>query len=157
MFSFEGLNKNFQFLVIEIKKQLEQTYQALDEPDDSFIEKVTSKGDYVDNLKNIITRKSYKRILKTRSKEENLINAMMSLNTITSNMEKIGDYCEAIVKQTRHLNNKKFMKKFQFHEYFRIIFDAIDLVMDSLFKSDVQGALEICRAEYLIDQLYEKT
>ncbi len=164
MFTYEGLNENFQFLILEIKKQLEETLKALENPEESdyYIERVTHSGDYVDNLKNIIARKSYSQILragsdeKTSSEDKKIIDNMMAVNTIASNLEKIGDYCENIVKQLLYFSNEHFINRYSYVDYFSQMFEAIDLMGDSLFKGDIQTALTICRTEYKIDNLYKR-
>lgn len=156
MYSFEGLNENFRFLVLEIKKQLEETLQALEDIDERYFDHITSAGDYVDNLKNIITKKSYKQILQSGTEDTAIIHNMMALNTITSNLEKIGDYCENIVGQTYYFKDLALFHTYPYHDYFRIIFDALERMVDSLFNKDIQLAIDICRAEFKIDQIYKR-
>ncbi len=156
LFTYEGLNENFQFLILEIKKQLEETQKALEEPDDHIIDRVTSSGDYVDNLRNLIAKKSYSQITQAEPEKGNIIDAMMSVNTISNNLEKIGDYCENIVQQTAFFHDRTFINQYHYHHYFTIIFTALDNISDSLFSGDVNAAIEICKAEFAIDDLYKR-
>ncbi len=156
LFAYKGLNENFQFLLLEIKKQLEETQKALEEPDDHIIDRVTSSGDYVDNLRNLIAKKSYSQILTAEPEKGNIIEAMMSVNTISNNLEKIGDYCENIVQQTAFFRDRYFINRYNYHQYFTIIFTALDNIAASLFTGDVNVAIDICRAEFAIDDLYKR-
>jgi phosphate uptake regulator len=156
MFTLNGINENLHFFILEINKQLELTQKALEQPSGYYLERITSSGDYADNLKNIITKKSYSHILEAESKDERTINSMMALNTISSNLEKIGDYCENIIQQTGYLKSDAFMSNFRYHKYFSVIIPALNKIPDGLFKRDTHLAIEICKSEFQIDELYKK-
>ena len=154
MFTYKGLDENFKFLVLEIKKQLEITRKALGKNNPRYLEKVKSSGDYVDNLKTIIARKSYAQITQISGEDKKMIDCMMSINSISSNLEKIGDYCENIIKQIYYFNDKTFLAKYNYQEYFKIILKAVNLIAESFLNSNIQQALRICRTEFVIDDLY---
>jgi len=154
LFTYKGLDENFKFLVLEIKKQLEITRKALGKNNPRYLEKVKSSGDYVDNLKTIIARKSYAQITQISGEDKKMIDCMMSINSISSNLEKIGDYCENIIKQIYYFNDKTFLAKYNYQEYFKIILKAVNLIAESFLNSNIQQALRICRTEFVIDDLY---
>jgi len=79
LFNFEGLNENFSFLVLKIHQQLEDTLIALQHVDGFIPERMNNREDYINNLKIIIERKSYKRMFKARSEEDRIIRIMGSL------------------------------------------------------------------------------
>ena len=156
MFTYKGLSENFTFLVLEIKKQLEITKKAIAKNETRYLEKLKISGDYVDNLKSIIARKSYGQMAKVTSEEKKMIDCMMAINTISSNLEKIGDYCENIVKQLHHFNDQNFFQKYNYQEYLKIILKSINLIPNSFLNFNIQQALRICRSEFTIDSLYLK-
>jgi len=155
LFDFEGLNENFSFLVLKIHQQLEDTLITLQHVDGFIPERMNNREDYIDNLKIIIERKSYKRALKARSEEDRTIRIMGSLNTATSNLEEIGDYLMNIVTQTRYFQDRAFLGQYNYQAYFHEIAAALDLVAESLLKGKIKDALQICHAEIKIDNLFK--
>jgi len=155
LFDFEGLNENFSFLVLKIHQQLEDTLIALQHVDGFIPERMNNREDYINNLKIIIERKSYKRMFKARSEEDRIIRIMGSLNTVTSNMEEIGDYLMNIVTQTRYFQDSTFLGQYNYQAYFHEIVVALDLVNESLLQGKIKDALQICHAEIKIDNLFK--
>jgi len=156
MFAFEGLNENFQFLVLKIRQQMEDTLKTLESHEQVIPADVKFREDYIDNLKVIIERKSYKKILKSRPEENRVIRIMGSLNTAVSNLEEIGDYLVSIVTQTHYFKDRFFLDQFDYQSYFREILTATDLIVESLFRGNIKDALIICRAEIELDRLYKR-
>ncbi len=156
MFAFEGLNENFQFLVLKIRQQVEDTFKTLESHEQVMPADVKFREDYIDNLKVIIERKSYKKILKSRTEENRVIRIMGSLNTAVGNLEEIGDYLVNIVNQTRYFKDRYFLGQFDYPSYFQQILSATDLIVESLFRGNIKDALIICRAEIELDRLYKK-
>jgi Phosphate uptake regulator len=155
LFNFEGLNENFSFLVLKIHQQLEDTLIALQHVDGFIPERMNNREDYINNLKIIIERKSYKRMFKARSEEDRIIRIMGSLNTVTSNMEEIGDYLMNIVTQTRYFQDRTFLGQYNYQAYFHEIVVALDLINESILQGKIKDALQICQAEIKIDNLFK--
>lgn len=156
MFAFKGLNENFMFLVVRIRRQLEDTLGVLELGEKTLPDRMRAREDYIDNLKITIERKSYRKILRSRSEDDRVIRMMGSLNTAVSNLEEIGDYLINIVTQVQYLSDPAFMGRFDYQAYFRVIEEALDLIVPSLFKGIVQDALAVCRAEIELDRLYKR-
>ena len=156
LFHFEGLDENFRFLVLKIHQQLEDTLVALQSGEEYIPERMKIREDYIDNLKIIIERKSYKKILKSHAEENRVIRLMGSLNTATSNLEEIGDHLINIVTQLRYFQEPSFLGRFDYHAYFREIFGAADLIADGLFHGKIGDAISICHAEIELDRLFKK-
>jgi phosphate uptake regulator len=155
-FDYEGLNENFKFLVLKIRQQLDDTLTAMQSGEKLVPERMRVREDYIDNLKIIIERKSYKKILRSRTEENRIIRIMGSLNTATSNLEEIGDYLISIVTQLRYFQNHALLGRFDYQAYFREIFKAVDLIVESLFHGKISDALSICQAEIEVDRLFKK-
>ncbi|MBN1150208.1 phosphotransferase [candidate division WOR-3 bacterium] len=149
-----SLEENLKFLIIEVKKQIVATKECLSSPHENDASRILSPGNYVDNLKNIILKKAYSSLSKS-TKETDLM-TIMSLNTIASNLERIGDLCESISKQTSHIFEKSILQNVDFDRYFNEIFNSIDLIEKSFFTKNTQNAIKICRTELILDGLYKE-
>ncbi|MGD2108616.1 MAG: PhoU family transcriptional regulator, partial [Phycisphaerae bacterium] len=57
MITHEGIDRNFQFLVLEVRKQLETTAQLLEAPSESLLRSVLSRDNYTDTLKGLIEKR----------------------------------------------------------------------------------------------------
>lgn len=155
LFDFEGLNENFSFLVLKVHQQVEDTLIVLQHADGFIPERMNNREDYIDNLKIIIERKSYKRTRRARSEDDRIIRIMGSLNTATSNLEEIGDYLMNIVTQTRYFQDRTFLVRYNYQAYFQEIVAALDIVNESLLCGKIKDALQICHAEIKIDELFK--
>jgi len=150
------LIENFKFLTLEIRKQVEETVKCIEDPENFSLSRLMNSGDYADNLRNLITRKSYKLIINSEDTEKTLIDSMIALNTIATNLERIGDFCENIVKQLDFFNHPAFIRRYDYNDYFKVIFSAIDNIVDALITYDVKKALTITEAEILLDAIYKR-
>jgi hypothetical protein len=77
---------------------------------------------------------------------------MIALNTISTNLERIGDLCENVVKQMSFFNDYNHIKLYDYNAYFKIIFQALDEVSFAMVNSNIESALSICRAEVELDE-----
>lgn len=156
MYDNYGLNENFTFLVVRVHQQMEDTRMALQSGQKILPNRMKVREDYIDNLKIIIERKSYKKILQSRSGDDRVIRVVSSLNTAASNLEEIGDYLINIASQIRYFQDPVFMGRFDYNGYFNIIENALNLIATSLFKGAIKDALAICRAEIELDEKFEE-
>ncbi|MBN1620023.1 phosphotransferase [candidate division WOR-3 bacterium] len=152
---YQGLEENFKILVIEIKKQLIAVKDCLMEPENNSFSRVISLGNYIDNLKNIILKKAYFSIIIQKPEERDIM-FIMSLNTITSNLERIGDLCENIARQTTYIEDKDNLQIVDFNKYFFEIFDSSDLIVKGFIDTNTNKAIKICRSELIIDRFYKE-
>ena len=64
--SFEGLDENFRFLILEVQNQIKATIEFLLAPTPATYDKIFSKDDYIDNLKNVIENKCFTTLNQTK-------------------------------------------------------------------------------------------
>jgi len=155
MITFEGLDENFNFIVLEVENQAKATWKFLDAPSRSMHTKITNRDDYIDNLKTIIENKCYSRIHSDHSLDRIQVNKIRAIQVICVNLEKIADYFVNIIKQMRYLEDQSFIKKYDYDEVFGIIMDRLSAVLSALREEDMSKALYICKAEPLLDELYK--
>lgn len=154
MLRYQGLDENFKFLILEITKQLEETKKALESGDKKFADKVASRDEYIDNMKAIIAKKSFSLLQSLPTKDKEVINKIMVMNTIASNLEKIGDFLENITKQIKYFADKDYIKSYNYLAYFEQIEKGLSLINTSFFTNNVKAAVEICQKEIKIDEIY---
>jgi len=68
-------------------------------------DKVVSRDDYIDNLKNIVEDACYSRIHSARGLSKRDIDRIRGLQIISANLERIADYCVNIAGQMRYLKD----------------------------------------------------
>ena len=93
MISFESIQENFYFMVLEVKNQVYNTFDFMNSPEPDLYEKIITKDDYIDNLKNIIESKCFSKILPSSGLIKQEINKIRAIHIITVNLERIGDFC----------------------------------------------------------------
>jgi phosphate uptake regulator len=149
----EGIEENLRFLIHEVRKQLVATRDYLQTPTLLEHEGFWDKDDYIDNLKNVILRKCFARVTRTAQEDEATVALLKAIDVVTVNLERIADFCEDIVVQTRHVEPSVLLRH-DFTPFFAHILAAIDRIEEALLRSDATRALEICRAEEVADHLY---
>ncbi|WP_432735102.1 PhoU domain-containing protein [Maridesulfovibrio sp. FT414] len=155
MLTFEGLDENFKFLIIEVLNQVKATREFVRSPSRSLFRKITSRDDYIDNLKTVIENKCYSRINSSKDLDKNLLNKIRAIQVSSVNLERIGDYCVNIVNQMAYLEDKSFVHRFECEEAFDIIEETTTIIEEAFSKDDMPMALAICKSEYRLDSLYK--
>ena len=155
MITFEGLDENFKFIVLEVENQARSTRRFMDEPSGKRHAKITNRDDYIDNLKTIIENKCYSRIHLDKSLDKNQINRIRAIQVMCVNLEKIADYFVNIIKQMRYLDDQCFIQKYDYNEVYEIILDRLAIIQDAFRNEDMSKALYICKAEPLLDTAYK--
>ncbi len=155
MLTFEGLDENFKFLIIEVQNQIKATREFIKSPSRSLFRKITSRDDYIDNLKTVIENKCYSRINSSKDLDKTLLNKIRAIQVSSVNLERIGDYCVNIVNQMAYLDDKSFILRFESEEAFDIIESTTELIEDAFANEDMALTLKICKSEYRLDSLYK--
>lgn len=149
-----GIDDNLQFLVLEVRQQLEETLRLMIDPSSVSETKIFGRDDYIDNLKSTIENKAYA-LIGPSNTDRKTVNRIRAINTVTTNLERIGDFTTNIVTQTHHLRDPRFMERYPYRSFFDEILKAVDIIIDALFRIDIPLAMKICRTEMRLDAMYK--
>jgi phosphate uptake regulator len=155
MNGLEGLEENFRFLVLEVTSQLAETRAFVAEPTQAGYDRVVSRDDYIDNLKNIVEDACYSRIHSARGLSKRGIDRIRGQQIISANLERIADYCVNVAGQMRYLKDMSVLKRHDPGPLFDIIDESLTRILEVRSRAEVNGALGICRAEFELDRLYK--
>ena len=153
--NFEGLDENFRFLIMEVQNQIKATFEFLLAPTPATYDKIFSKDDYIDNLKNVIENKCFSTLNQTKLAPEQMKH-LRAVHVITINLERIGDYCVNIAKQMGYLSTPRFLENFDYRDSFLKIHQTVSEILPVLQKANLSGALAICRMEDELDTMYKE-
>ncbi len=156
MITFESLEENLKFLVLEVENQVTLTFRLLNDADPDLLEKVSAKDDYVDNLKTIIENECFSRLHGAAGEGSDDIRTIRASHAIAVNLERIADYCVNIARQTEYLIDFNQLHQSNFQEMFTLIQSSIEQVLPALKKQNLPQALRICRSERQLDDLYKE-
>ncbi len=149
--------ENAKFLVLEAEGQVKLTFGLLSNFDNSLLEKIASKDDYIDNLKTTVENMCFSKIHGYKYVSEKEINAIRALHVICVNLERIGDFCVNIARQTMYLSDIAFIRTYDdYQKMFSEVSAALLKIIPVFEDRNLTGALEICRVEYHLDMLYKK-
>jgi phosphate uptake regulator len=157
MVTFESLEENLKFLILEVESQVTLTFQLLSDAEPDLIEKVSAKDDYVDNLKTIIENECFSRLNIDAGSTSEEVKIIRSTQTIAVNLERIADFCVNIARQTEYLIEFTHLHQSNFQEMFALIQKSIKHILVALQNRDLADALRICRAEQQLDALYKES
>jgi len=155
MIALEGLEENFRFLVLEVTSQVAVTRAFVAAPTQEGRDKIVSRDDYIDNLKNIVEDTCYAKIHTGRGLSKRDIDRIRGLQVISANLERIADYCVNIAGQMRYLKDLSVLERHKTGPLFDIIEEGLGRILDVRSRAEVGGALGICRAEFDLDRLYK--
>jgi phosphate uptake regulator len=156
MITFEGLDENFKFIVLDVEAQARTTRQFIVEPKRSLYEKIVSRDDYIDNLKTIIENKCFAKINSDKSLDSDQINKIRSVQTTCVNLERIADFLVNVARQMGFLEDQAFIHRFDWRTIFDIIETSLASILQAYERADMAKALAICKAEHDIDRLYKE-
>ncbi|WP_428559198.1 MAG: PhoU domain-containing protein [Solidesulfovibrio sp. DCME] len=147
---------NFQFLLVEIERQLEATQAVVEKHDERRIAKIEARDDYIDNLKSVIENACFA----TLHGEDRLTAPEMAklraLNIIGNNLERVGDHLVNVVRQTRHYDDPECIKRYAYKPFFAEVKKALEWTPKAVLERDMAAALKICRCELQLDRLYKE-
>lgn len=156
MITYNALIENIHLLIVEVDKQLNDLRVHLTKDKKVSMSKINIREDYIDSLKSVILKKTYRLISLEQENNETAINNLMVYSTIASNLEKIGDYIENIIAQNQYFKSKEFLYNFDIEKYFIEIFGALEFLKICLENQDNNLAIKICNSENKIDEHYAK-
>jgi phosphate uptake regulator len=146
--------QNFKLLLLEVIKQLEDTQRTLMSPSKQLVEKVRTRDDYIDAMKNIIENKNISYVAGCEKIDKKTLHIMWAVNTIAHNLEHIADLAVNMADQSMFLTDTDFMKKYDCNSYFTVILEAVGIIYKALFSGNINLALKICKTEYKLDAMY---
>ncbi|SMC82576.1 Phosphate uptake regulator [Desulfocicer vacuolatum DSM 3385] len=149
---------NFKLLAIETENQIKLTHGLLSDFNIDVLEKITAQDDYIDNLKTIVENACFSDIYNMkRSPDMAPLNRIRALHIICVNLERIADFCVNIARQTQYLTSKDFIQKYDYQSMFLEIQQSVSRITRVFDHGNLSQALEICRAEFKLDDLWEHT
>ncbi len=155
MLTFDGLEENLKFIALEVEKQIRSTVDFMGQPTRNHYERIITKDDYIDNLKTVIENKCFSIIHGNTSLGKKDINRIRSIQTICVNLERIADFCVNIVRQMSYIDDYRLLKRYDYDSMINEIRSALPKVLPVLSNADLTGALAVCKAEYILDQMFK--
>lgn len=154
MISHEGIDRNFRFLVVEVRRQVDTVFKLLAAPSDTLIRSVLARDNYTDTLKTLIAKKCISFYRHAETIDEQSANRVSAINVATTNLERMADFCGNIAIRVHRLQDRSFLDQFDFGPYAAVLPEAVLLVEEAMRTLDTSVALGVCRAEESLDQLY---
>ena len=84
------------------------------------------------------------------------VDRFKAFDVVSQNLERIADFCEDIVDQVQHVESPEVLGQHDFAPFYDEVVAALDRVDQALFGRKVEVALQICRSEHKLDQLYAR-
>ncbi len=155
MISQEGIDRNFQFLVLEVRRQIETTSRLLRGPSEGMLRSVLSRDNYTDTLKSLIEKRCISYFRHSDTIDKRSANLVTAINVATTNLERIADFCVNVATKVHDLSDPEFIKQFDYQPYFDELLTALPLVGEAFREVDTGSALRICQVENVLDDLYQ--
>lgn len=154
MLSTAGIENNFRLMIVQVRKQLENTLTLLDSPTAKLVAAIQQSDDYIDSQKSMIENKCYQLLSTNRIEQGREVDFVRAISIITVNLERIADYSANTARQVQHLADISLLQRFDYNFYFDRLFEGIDSIAEALFKRRSSLALRIGHIEDELDRLY---
>jgi len=151
-----GLDENFRFMILEVRKQLEETLSCLAEPTLARREKITNRDDYIDSMKGLIEEKSFS-CLVGQPVDRATANLLRCLITMASNLERIADFAVNVVGQLQYLGEARLLDRYDYQPYFDEVLAGLEMIVPAMERRDLSLALGVCQCEFRLDDLFKAT
>lgn len=149
------VRENFRFMVSEVITQTERTQRFVQAPSMQGMEKIISGDDYIDTLKSLIEEKTFKLLMAPQRMAKKEVDQLRSINTITSNLERMADFAVNITRQMSHLDYPSFVLRFEFEELFAEVLTGLGNIVKAVEKRDAGLAFRICQCEFNLDSQHQ--
>lgn len=157
MSDFRSINRNFEFMRLQVIKQLERTQQLLRDPSPKLVKSIQEGDDYIDTLKSMLEDECFAFIGQSaRDADERHNDTVRAINVTVGNLERIADFSANIARQTGFLDDLTLLKEFDCDAYFEAVHEGVRLVGSAMKDRDVSQGVRICRIEADLDQLYRQ-
>ncbi|MCA9637708.1 MAG: phosphotransferase [Myxococcales bacterium] len=150
-----AIQENFRFLVLEVTKQIESTVEVIASGATELIDSVYLKDDYIDNLRGFIDSKCLAVIQGASKGDQRTVELARAVDIATNNLERIADFAVNILRQYKYIKDTSILQQYEFRPCFDEVLGALARVPEALFSADVAEALQICRSEFNLDEMYE--
>ncbi|MBU2551411.1 MAG: phosphate uptake regulator PhoU [Proteobacteria bacterium] len=148
------VTQNLHFMVHEVVSQVEQTLQFFTEPNPKLVEKIRDRDDYIDTMKSMILEKTYQILQSSNRLGRMQVNLLRSSNTIATNLERIADFTVNMIRQSGHMTDISFFRRFDYQGFFEEILMGLEHIPDALNRRDIGLAFRICQSEFKLDEMY---
>ncbi len=152
----DTINNDLTFIIVEVTKQLEDTLTFLLQLDESLVDRICNRDDYIDNLKSRIEDHCFSGVTHSPAGDtsKQTINHVRAINIIGANLERIGDYTVNIVDQMAYLSDTGLLHEYPVKSSFKEVIAPLRLIGKALEKRNITMAMEICRCEQQLDERY---
>lgn len=144
-------------MVAEVKTQVEKVHRFVTLPESELFDKIKSKESYINNLKTVIENDCYGRIHEVHELDRKELSLIRAIMVITANLERIADACVNVIRQMEHLKDAQTLRQNEYEPMFDAILESLDKILPALGQNGLSKALQICRAEFVLDSLYSSS
>ncbi len=153
---YEALSQNIKFLLIEVQKQVQRTQAHVAHPAGKILTKVQASDDYIDNLKTFVQTKCFSLAARIQPGDQTSVAKLKAFEVVAVNLERISDFCERVSEQVGYLEDVSILEDYDFDPFFEEVLTGVARLEKAVASQDVQQALQVCRSEQELDELYSK-
>lgn len=152
----QTIEKNLRFLTLEVIKQVERAQRVLDAPSLPARRQVSARDDYIDHLRSVIENKIFEFLGRHGDLDKAETDQLRSVGLVATNLERIADHCVNVMGQLEHFDDPRFFHRYAYAPFFETIIGALRRVLPAVHDRDTAAAIEVCRAEARLDDLYRQ-
>ncbi len=156
MLTFETLQENLDFIIAETTAQVETTWKYIDRPEKETYASISSRDDYIRNLRNSIESRCFKYLsgIKPEKLSSKEFHTYRSIRQLASSFHRVSHNCINMAKQMRHFSSPEFIHRFDYKTLFEKVVEGFALIPADMNNVTENSALTLCRMEPILDELY---
>lgn len=158
----EGFDNDLKYISSQVLAMMDmvgdiltEVIRTLEEQDVKGAREIFKLDDKIDEKMNEIEEKCIELIALQQPKAKDL-RTLFSLIKMVTDLERMGDYCVNIAREVIIIGKEPLMKELKDIPKMRdIITNMLDLTKISFKELDTELAVEVCRDDELIDEIYK--
>ncbi len=156
MLTFETLQENLDFIIAETTAQVATTWKYIDRPEKDTYASISSRDDYIRNLKNSIESRCFKYLsgIKPEKLSSKEFHTYRSIRQLASSFHRVSHNCINMAKQMRHFSSPEYIHRFDYRTLFEKVLEGFELIPADMNAVTENSALTLCRMEPILDELY---
>lgn len=152
----KGLQKDIARMGAIIEKALDNVMKAMVSQDEELARQTITMDDDVDAMEASIEKRCIHLLLR-QSPAAGELRDVLSILKIITDLERIGDHCEDICEWILKINPPMLPSSVeQLPEIAQKVKEMLKATIDSFVERDAAKAMEVCRWDDAVDELYDQ-
>lgn len=155
MLTFNSLEQNHGFLILETRAQFADAVRFLGEGTPELENRLAMRNELIRNMKNTMEHDCFRHLFATPGLPAGEVQKVRSMHRIALACRRIANHCRNMCLQAGHMGDTNHLGEFSWREMAATATACLERIPKHFDQLDEDGARFICRGEETLDTLYD--